>query len=437
MSWQPPGSGTSAAQYSPDGRWYWDGERWHPVPQQTPPATAPTGQVGGIGTSSWAPRPPSPSPSPAPPSVQPPPAWQAQPVPPAAAPVVAPPGMFRARRRRSYLVDLSIVLVALLVLGGIGTGTVLAIRNHQTSVPSSAPSAAAIFEMPFTKDVRSARFHEVEKTGGSKITGAGVIDFAPQHAFSEVLSGVGGIFERDVQTGEVAYEQIAGEKYQATDSEDVHFQLMGWDGSAPPQDLEIARQTKLDGQQAWVLKQAHGSNEWIVGEQTGDPLEMVVDKMDSYTFSDWSHAPAIQAPPAAQVSTTIYRGSGDSPVAAPAAKVTVLKEKVDPTPGQDDPPGFQTIALEISYENTTKSPSDFDNLLSLVSSQGVFAISGFTQLTPSFKPGAGVSPGQTVTGWDAFTVPTDSTSFHLLFAEQADQSQSLDYLISIAVTVPR
>jgi hypothetical protein len=430
MSRQPPGDIPPPQSYSPDRLWFWDGSRWLPVPEggQPPDSTGPW-QRGGIGSRAWAPRPPAAAPR------QP---SQPPQVPLAAAPAVdvAPPGMSGGRRRRSYLVDIAIVLVALLVLGGIGSGAVIAIRNHQTEVLSSAPRAQAVFEMPYTKRVRSAEFHEVEKVGGSTLSGAGVIDFTPDHAFSESLSGPGGVFERDVEIGGVAYQAITGSKYRATDTELVHLRSLGWDGGPVPGPLEIASQTTLDGRQAWVVKQGNSANQWVIAEQTGDPLEAVLDGNDLYTFSEWGRAPAIPQPGPGQVSTGRYDGSGSTPVVAPAATVTVLKEQLDRTAAGADPSGFRTVALEISYRNTASAPSDFDDTPSLVSAAGVFATAGYTTLSPSLQAGVGVASGQTISGWAGFMVPRHETSFHLLFGEQVDQSQTLDYLISISVQVP-
>ena len=432
MSWQNPGDPRAPYQYSPDGYWYWDGTRWIAVQVGQPPLPGAASQPGGIGNASWAPNPPP----------MPPPAAAPSPVPQAqmSATNVAPPRVPRVpttARRRPYLVGLAIALAALVVLGGAGSGLVIAIRNHQTAVPNSAPSAQSVFEMPFTKGIRSARFHEVEKAGGSTFDGSGVIDFTPEHGFSESLSSQYGVFERSLEVGGVTYEQITGDKWKAVDTEPTHFQDLGWDGTPLADHLVIAAQTTVAGQQAWVLKEQHSTNEWIVGEQTGDPLEAILYGHDTYTFSDWGKAPAIKAPPASAVSTGRYSGSGSGPVVAPAATVTVLAAQVDSTASNDDPAGFQNVAVKLSYQNTAASASDFDNLISLVSADGVFATSSYTTLSPGLENGTGVSPGQTITGWDGFMVPKGATSFHLLFGEQADQSQTLDYLISISVPAPR
>lgn len=429
MSWQTP-SGAVPYQYSPDGRWYWDGTRWIPVRAGQPPLPSETTQPGGMGNPAWAPPPPVPPPAAAPEQLpQPPP-------PQPATPVTSPRGA-TAGRNRPYLVGVAIALVALLVLGGAGSGALIAIRNHQTAVPSSAPSAQSIFEMPFTKGIRSARFREVEHAGATTFNGSGVIEFAPDHAFSESLSTKYGAFEQDLEVGGVSYQAITGNKYRAGDTELTHFQDLGWDGNPLFDSLDVVSQTTVAGQQAWVLKQEHSSNRWIIGEQTGDPLEAILNGSDTYTFSDWGKAPAIKAPAAGAVSTGRFPGSGSGPVVAPAATVAVVGAQVDAVAGRDDPPGFQNVALEISYENTAASASDFDNVISLVSSNGVFAGSTYTTLTPAFQSGTGVSPGQTVTAWDGFMVPKQATGFHLLFGEQADQSQTIDYLISIPVDVPR
>ncbi len=184
------------------------------------------------------------------------------------------------------------------------------------------------------------------------------------------------------------------------------------------------------------MRQGGTSNRWVIAEQTGDPLQAVLDGNDIYEFSDWGRAPAIEEPAANQVSTGLYRGAGNTAVVAPAATVTVLKEQPDPTAVATDPAGFRTIALELAYKNTASAASDFDDSPSLVSAAGVFATAGFTTLTPSLQAGTGVAPGQTITGWVGFMVPRQETNFHLLFGEQIDQFQSLDYLISISVQAP-
>ncbi len=228
MSRQPPGGSPSPQQCSPDRLWYWDGARWLPVPEGgQPPEPAAPWQRGGIGSRAWAPRPPAPAPPPQAPAPQPAPA-------PGPAVDVTPPGMVRGRRRRSYLVGVAIVLVALIVLSGIGSASVIAIRNHQATVPRSEPAALTIFEMPYTKGIRSARFREVQRVGGLALTGTGVIHFTPDHAFSESLSGPGGVFERDVEVGGVAHQAITGSRYRATEAELVHLESLGWDGGPAP-----------------------------------------------------------------------------------------------------------------------------------------------------------------------------------------------------------
>ncbi|MBO0702820.1 MAG: hypothetical protein J2P38_07800, partial [Candidatus Dormibacteraeota bacterium] len=318
---------------------------------------------------------------------------------------------------------------------------VIAIRDHHpggstSNLPASAPSAQSVFELPYTRRVRSAEFRLVHKGDGGTWSGSGVIEFAPEHAFSETLRGGGGVFERDVEVGGVAYQEAFGSRYQITEYELNDFSFIHWDGGAPPDQLELSAQTTFDGQPAWVLKQAYGSSKWIVGKHTGDPLEAVIDGSDIYTFSHWGQAPAIQAPAAGDVSTGRYSGSGSAAVVAPAATVRVLKEKA--VAGVGDPAGFRTVALLISYKNTSAA-SNFDNSMSLVSSDGVFASAEYSELRPSLKPGTRVARGRRIVGWDEFVVPRQATSFHLLFGEQLDQMNStprLDYLISIAVQAP-
>ncbi|MBO0707972.1 MAG: hypothetical protein J2P44_06365 [Candidatus Dormibacteraeota bacterium] len=412
MSRQPPPTGTPPKQYSPDGRWYWDGTRWLPVPPLASP-----GRLDGMGTRSWAP----------------PPAAMAEVAPPLQ--VEAPPAPHRPRRRSS-LVGVAIAAVALIVLGSVGSVAVIAIRGRLPTVPGSAPSAQAIFEMPYTDGVRSARFRVSGHAAGSTWTGSGVIEFAPEHAFSQTLRdpATGTVFEQDVETGGVAYSAQAGSRYRATDYEVNDFGFIGWDGRPAPRQLEVTGQTRLEGQQAWVLKEAGTSDKWVVAEHTGDPLEAVVSGYDTYTFSDWNRAPAIRAPAASEISSGLYSGSGSAPAVAPAATVRVLKARVDSN-GGGDPTGFRTVALDISYKNTASSASNFDNDPSLVSSDGVFGDTTSTALSPPLQA-ARVARGQTVTGWDAFVVPRQATRFHFLFGEQLDQEADLDYLISIAVEVP-
>lgn len=326
------------------------------------------------------------------------------------------------------------MLVALIVLGSVGSAAVVAIRGRQVGVPGSAPSAQAIFAMPYTK-VRSAAFREVGHAGGSTWTGSGVIEFAPPHAFTETLSSRGQVFERQVEAAGVAYTENIPSRFHATDYELTDFRSLGWDGAPAPARLDITAQTTLAGQEAWVLKQAGTANRWVVGEQTGDPLEAVVGGNETYTFSDWGRAPAIEAPAAGEVSTDRYAGSASAPAMAPVATVTVLNEQPDAAAGTGgDPPGFRTVALEISYTNTG-SASQFDDAFSLVSSDGVFAPAAYATASPSLEP-MPVAHGQTITGWDGFMVPRHATTFHLLFGEQLDQILSVDYLISISVAIP-
>lgn len=417
MTWQlPPPPATSPPQYSPDGRWYWDGARWLPVPRSGDPE-----QLGGIGSRSWAPPPSSPA--------QPPPAL---PLPTASTPDVAGP-----HRRRPYLGDVATVLVALILLGSLGSAAVIAIRALRPDATGSAPSARTIFELPFTKGIGSARFRVDGHGVGSKWTGSGVIEFAPAHAFAQTLEDPagGGVLEQDVEAGGVAYTAQAGSRYQATDFELNDFAFMGWDGSPAPAQLEITGRTTFGGQRAWVLKVAGTSDQWVIGERSGDPLEVVVGGYETYTFGDWGRAPAVRAPAMSEVSSAVYRGAGSVPVVAPAATVRVLKARVDPAGSGGDPRGFRTVALDISYQNTASLASNFDNDPALVSSEGVFGDTTGTGLTPPLQAGR-VGREETVTGWDAFVVPRQATRFHFLFAEQLDQEQSLDYLISISVVVP-
>ncbi len=330
------------------------------------------------------------------------------------------------------------VLVALIALGSLGSLVASAVRGRHPLAPTSAPSAQTIFELPYTKGIRSARFSVVGHGVASTWTGAGVIEFAPQHAFSVTLQdpATGTVFERDVEVDGVPYSAVAGFRYQAIDSELNDFAFVGWDGRPPPDQLEIAGQTTLDGKRAWVLQKAGGSDRWVVGEHTGDPLEAVVSGYGTFTFSDWGRAPAIQPPDPGEVSSQVVSGSGSAPVVAPAATVRVVKARVVPAGAGGVPAGFRTVALEISYKNTSPSGSNFDDNVSLVTADGVFADTAFTTLTPPLQAGW-LDRGQTVTGWAAFVVPRRATSFHFLFGEQLDQAQSLDFLISIAVGVTR
>ena len=327
--------------------------------------------------------------------------------------------------------------MALVVLGSVGSVAVIAIRGRQPTVLSSGARAQAIFEMPFTKGIRSARFRVSGHGVGSAWDGSGVIEFAPQHAFFQALrdSATGGVFEEDVEAGGVAYTAQAGSRYQATDYELNDFAFIGWDGTPPPNQLEVTGQTRLDGQQAWVLNEAGASDRWVIGQRTGDPLQVRIGEYDTYSFSDWGQAPAIQAPAPAEVSTQIYSGSGSAAVVAPEATVRVIKARADPTSGRSDPAGFRTVALDISYTNTASAASNFDNTTSLVAAGGVFGDNAFTSLSPPLQAGR-VGRGGTITGWLAFVVPRQATRFHFLFGEQLDQQQSLDYLISISVQVP-
>lgn len=360
-------------------------------------------------------------------------------------------------RPRSHLVHVAVGLLGLVILGSMGSVAVIAIRNHHaghpahgpsskaagsapsSGIPSWAPSAQDIFELPYTKGIRSARFRQVQHLAGSTWIGSGVIEFAPEHAFSESVqdSADPGIPERDVEAGGVAYQSNHGSAYNATNFETEVFHSIGWDGNPAPNDLDLTGQTKLDGQRAWVLQDFTSHDKWVVAERTGDPLKAVIDVYGTFTFSDWNRAPAIQAPATGDISTELDSGSGGAPVVAPAATVKVLTEQDDSADGVGDPPGFRTVALEISYKNNA-SAAHFDDDPTLVSSDGVFTIEVGTRLSPSLNAldQQEIAAGQTITGWDAFLVPEQATSFHLLFGEMADQAASFNYLISIAVQIP-
>lgn len=355
---------------------------------------------------------------------------QGSPPPPHVPPAQA-PGTRRAHRRR-YRPGVAVVLVMLVALGSVVA--VIAVRGHPTT-PGSAPTAQEVFELPYARGIRSAEFRVHYPK--SMLSASGVIEFAPQHAFSETLSAGGGVDQRWVEVGGVSYWAYSDAPYQAQASEADPFQYLGWDGAPPPDGLEIAGHTRFGGQPAWVLKKADTGDRWIVAERTGAPLEAVLDDVsgkDTYTFSDWGRAPRIQAPAAADVSTERYRGTGSHPVVAPAATVRVLKAQPD-SAGDGDPPGFRRVAVEISYKNTTVS-SRFDNDPSLVSSDGVFG----DAVDPSARPALTadrVLYGKTVTGWDGFLVPKQATSFQLLVGEQAGETgPGSDYLISISVKIP-
>lgn len=95
MSQLPP-YGHVPPQYSPDGKWWWDGERWLPVSDEAPPARYPV----------------------------------AQPVPPA------------ARPGRSRWLPVLAAAVALVLVIGVVTGAVLAGRQLVTSRPGLGPAAS-------------------------------------------------------------------------------------------------------------------------------------------------------------------------------------------------------------------------------------------------------------------------------------------------------
>lgn len=342
---------------------------------------------------------------------------------------VDPSRMHRARRR-SYLVGTAIALALAVVLGV----AMIAVRGHQTNGPAPASSAQALFELPYARGVHSADFR-VQYTSRPMSSASGVIEFAPEHSFSETLRVGTGVSQSWVQVHGVAYWSYSGSQYQAQDSEVDPFRSLGWDGSPASDRLATAGQTKFDGQPAWILKNSDTGEKWVVAEHNGDPLEAVINTIDSgwatYTFSDWGRAPAIHAPAAGDVSTERYRGAGTTPVVAPAARVRVLKAQPDKA-GDGDPAGVRRVAIEFSYQNTSPFSSSVDP--SLVSADGVFAETADPSLSPDVT-GSSVPLGKVVTGWGGFIVPRQATSFHLLFGPGGDQAGA-DYLISISVQIP-
>lgn len=381
---------SSHPHYSPDGRWFWDGTRW---------------RAGGPGGKVWA---------------------VPQPV-----LAAAPPGP----PRRGFAA-LTLALIAAVAVASVAAVT---IRGRLAGAATAAhPSAQAIFDLPYSRGVRSAEFQSITPPGGPNwVTygaepawkGSGVIEFAPQHAFSEsLLTYAGVVFERNLEAGGVAYQTLTGAApYQASAAEPYDFRSLGWDGGPAPSSLTVAGQTTIDGQLGWVLKQAYTRNRWVVAERTGDPLKAVISHT-TYTFGAWDRAPAIRAPAPADVSTTVYRGAG---VDAPGATVSVLSEKVDTADADGDPSGFRTVALEIVYHDTSSDWAAFNNDPSLVTSSGVFAPSTYTSLSPWLRPQV-VRPGAIVWGWDGFVVPRGATRFDLLFGVPTG-----DGLISISVSIPR
>ena len=93
---QPPPYGHAPPQYSPDGKWWWDGEQWLPVSEDTPPARYP----------------------------------------------VAPPAPPEPARARSRWLPVLAAAVAFVVVVGALTGAFLAGRQLLTSRPGLGPAAS-------------------------------------------------------------------------------------------------------------------------------------------------------------------------------------------------------------------------------------------------------------------------------------------------------
>ena len=116
----------SAAQYSPDGRWYWDGVRWLPIP----PVSANPDGGSGIGTRSWGPGLPPLAPEPAPPRAV--GALPSRPMP------VPAPHSPVGRRLLLAMAPLMVMLIFVVVIL-VTMPTIIGLTEHGTPRPTPIP----------------------------------------------------------------------------------------------------------------------------------------------------------------------------------------------------------------------------------------------------------------------------------------------------------
>ncbi|MFZ0218143.1 MAG: hypothetical protein WAM30_19585 [Candidatus Dormiibacterota bacterium] len=388
-------------QYTPDGRWFWNGTAWIPA-------------AGVLG--------PAPPPPPAPPAVP----------------------RTRLRLQRWHAIVAAAIVAALVIAATVGIAFDVAAHRPPPPTPTPPP-AGKVFEMPITSGLRSASVTEVQRNPYGTIHASGEITFNPNRAFELVATDGGQPVGQDIDVDGIDYTRYdPTSPWRATDPLSDEDMTLGWAGDAPPPNLRVTGLESVGGESAWHLVDGGGDNWWI-GARSGHPLQFEFKGTgldQTITFSRFDRQNAIQPPQKSQVSTTQYSGRIGTPVVSPLSTVDVTQVKLDP-PGIIAPPiGYRYLGVQLSYRNTAADVATFDNQLAISAPDGsLYSQDSLTQVSPALPMFQNVASGQTVAGWDVFVVAAQAKSLLLRFPAPADlnanapANQNVDYLISIDLAI--
>lgn len=404
--WFRPGDGPTPAapeggragpppQYSPDGRWFWNGERW------IPSAAVLAGE-------------PEPEPDPVPV--------------PAAAPAPAAPG----RPRTLSLVAIGAgALIAVLLVTTIG----VSIAGRGGNGPGvSTPPARQIFEAPFASGLRNAHVAISTRDGNYQERGQGVMTFTPSRGMRVTVAVGGQPIKESIDLYGISYERQTGDQTQwkVSDIPSTDFDDTGWADRDPPEQLRVTGQEQVGNDSAWHLT-AKGGYNWWIRVKDGYPLKLVRQLGSitvTYLFDRFNSGGSIQVPTDNEVSTKLARGKVGDVLRVPWAQAQVMQVNPNYSARYQPDPGFRYVAAYLVFTNVTGATVKFDDLLNLTDTTG-FAYANHTYLAPSPQLGATqMAPGQTIQGWMAFEVPQAAHGLTVRIPTPIEQNDA-DYLFSI------
>jgi len=373
-------------RYTPDGTWYWTGDRWIPAAEVLRPLPGPAR---------------------------------------AAPPAVEQRGL--SGRWRPWLSGaLAVVLVAAVTVG------VLARRPALHSAP--APPAGRLFDLPFAHQVSSAGLRGTVTTEGIVETVTGVIDLTPARALHVVLHVGGAYLGEYLDSGGIGYQtQEAGGPWVAGTPVSFIDEALGWTGGPPPSGLRVVGDPVKAGERSWHLESSSGA-QWWIGARTGDPLAFFYRNQQwalRLSFAGFGSQPAIMTPPQSNVSTLPVEGALRTAVTAPQMSIEVNAVQQAPPVLGSPPPGYRYEALQLSYQNDGPEPVTFDNSFTLTGEEGAqYQQSDSVDMTPTLPRNLILQRGQEVSGWDVFVVGRDTHDLTLRVGPQTDE-ENLDFLVSI------
>jgi hypothetical protein len=376
-------------QYSPDGRWYWDGRQWVPV-QQGPPA------------------PPSYGPAQQP--YQPPRPAQA------------------ARRGRGPLKFILIACALIVVLVGCGIGgTVLYFLHTQDviTLPFLPPTATTIFNKPLQGTLRDAGVHETikDKQNGDTTTAQGTITFSPRIAMQQHYNYPAGRQTDELWADGLHYGRVQGLPWELeTGSSPSDLYFLKWaDTTLGRMSGTVVGEETLPQGKCWHIKDFTGYQEFWIRESDGFPIKVESERAyvhASYTFDNYNQGRTIQVPSESQITTTIAKGSVGQGVDSPGGRVQVseVRNPYSPPNNKRADHGYRLISVNVSYTNTGSGPATLKTL-AVSDSRGFVA---GNDLAPSATPSPAfptstftVTPGQTLSGWVTFEVKDDARALTL------------------------